>query len=73
MRPEPASACPALRLPRRVLSPGLTLESVTQAGTGFAELTYRVSRNDRRAADVHAIGVVQRRPQTLRPPLPFTS
>lgn len=28
--------------PRRVLSPGLSLQSVTQVGTGFAELTYRV-------------------------------
>ena len=30
--------------PRRVLSPALALVSVTQVGTGFAELTYRVSR-----------------------------
>ncbi len=33
--------------PRRVLSPGFALVSVNQVGTGFAELTYRVSRNDR--------------------------
>ena len=31
--------------PRRVLSPGLALVSVTQVGTGFAELTYHVSRD----------------------------
>ncbi|MGO4221437.1 dihydrofolate reductase family protein [Lysobacter sp. TAF61] len=30
--------------PRRVLSPRLSLESVAQVGTGFAELTYRVSK-----------------------------
>jgi len=30
--------------PRRVLSPGLLLESVTQVGTGFAELRYRVAK-----------------------------
>lgn len=30
--------------PRRVLSPGLGLVSVTQIGSGFAELTYRVSK-----------------------------
>ncbi len=33
--------------PRRVLSPDLALVSVTQVGTGFAELTYSVSRNGR--------------------------
>jgi dihydrofolate reductase len=33
--------------PRRVLSPGLALVSVTQVGSGFAELTYRVSKGDR--------------------------
>jgi len=31
--------------PRRVLSPGLELVSVNQVGTGFAELTYRVSKD----------------------------
>jgi dihydrofolate reductase len=30
-------------LPRRVLSPHLSLQSVTQVGAGFAELTYRVA------------------------------
>jgi len=30
--------------PRRVLSPGLALVSVTQVGSGFAELTYRVAK-----------------------------
>lgn len=30
--------------PRRVLSPGLALVSVAQVGSGFAELTYRVSK-----------------------------
>jgi len=30
--------------PRQVLSPGLALESVSQVGSGFAELTYRVNR-----------------------------
>ena len=33
--------------PRRVLPPGLELMSVTQVGTGFAELTYRVAKPDR--------------------------
>ena len=33
--------------PRRVLHPGLALVSVTQVGTGFAELTYRVSKPGR--------------------------
>lgn len=33
--------------PRRVLSPGLSLVSATQVGTGFAELTYRVAARDR--------------------------
>lgn len=37
--------------PRRLLSPGLALVSVTQVGTGFAELTYRVSRKN---ADKHS-------------------
>lgn len=32
--------------PRRVLSPGLALVSVSQVGTGFAELTYSVSKSD---------------------------
>lgn len=31
--------------PRRVLSPGLSLIEVSQVGTGFAELTYRVNKN----------------------------
>lgn len=30
--------------PRQVLSPGLSLQSVSQVGSGFAELTYRVNR-----------------------------
>ncbi|UHQ23310.1 dihydrofolate reductase family protein [Lysobacter sp. 5GHs7-4] len=33
--------------PRRVLSPGLSLVSVAQVGTGFAELTYKVAAPDR--------------------------
>ena len=33
--------------PRRILSPGLALVSVTQVGTGFAELTYSVSKEGR--------------------------
>lgn len=35
--------------PRRLLSPGLALVSVAQVGTGFAELTYSVSKADRQA------------------------
>lgn len=31
-------------LPRRILSPGLALVSISQVGAGFAELTYRVVR-----------------------------
>ena len=31
--------------PRRVLNPGLSLVSVNQVGTGFAELTYRLSKD----------------------------
>lgn len=30
--------------PRQLLSPGLALQSVSQVGSGFAELTYRVNR-----------------------------